>query len=389
MVERSRTEIGMQVFIISDNITSPLGTTTLENFKNVSEGISGIKLIENELLSPVSICTSAMVQAEDSGQLPDSYTRFEKLCIRSISEALSDSGLLGSEKETIFILSTTKGNIELIQNNPDADVRDRVSLEHTAQLIASHFHAAHKPVVVSNACISGVLAIIMAKRLLGSGKYQNAVVIGADVLSKFVISGFQSLMAMSDEPSRPFDKDRKGINLGEGAATVVMTTDLTLTDRHSIAVMGDAISNDANHISGPSRTGQELADAVIKAMRKSAVAAEDLSFISAHGTATLFNDEMESKAFDIAGLNDVPLHSLKGYFGHTLGAAGVIESVMTIHSLREKRILASRNFEELGVPKSLNINKGLVKSDKHHALKTASGFGGCNAAIVYSNVIKS
>ncbi len=378
----------MQTFIISDNIISPLGSTTRDNFDKVSNGESAIELISNDLLSSNSICASRIddKQIKDKPLL-DAYTRFEMLCILSVLEALSKSGINGSEKDTIFVLSTTKGNIELIQNDSLVSVKDRVSLEHTAELIASHFHAANKPLVVSNACISGVLAIIMAKRLLESGKYQNAIVVGADVLSDFVVSGFKSLMAMSDEPCRPFDIARKGINLGEGAGTIVMTTNKALTDKNSILVMGEGLTNDANHISGPSRTGQELADAVSKALSRSNINGDELSFISAHGTATVYNDEMESKAFDIAGLNNIPLHSLKAYFGHTLGAAGVIESIMTIQSLRNKVVLPSGNFEQLGVPKSLHINTKLLDSDKHHALKTASGFGGCNAALVYSSVI--
>lgn len=376
----------MQTYIISDNIISPLGATTAETFSKLQQGKSGIHLMDSDLYSPTSIYASCISQIHGYDALPSSYTRFEKLCILSISDALSNAGIDGTEEDTIFILSTTKGNIELVESELSIPLKERVSLERTAELIASHFHAANKPIVVSNACISGVLAIIMAKRLLESGKYQNAIVTGADVLSKFVVSGFQSLMAMSDEPCRPFDQDRKGINLGEGAATVVMTTNKILTDHHSILVQGEGLTNDANHISGPSRTGQELADAVNKAMAKSHIKAADLSFVSSHGTATVYNDEMESKAFDIAGLNEVPLHSLKGYFGHTLGAAGVIESIMTIQSLRNKCVLPSANFKSLGVPKSLNINVKLTDSDKSHALKTASGFGGCNAALVYSRL---
>jgi 3-oxoacyl-[acyl-carrier-protein] synthase-1 len=369
----------MQTYIIADNIISPLGSTTAENFENVLQGRSGMRLTGNDLKAFISTFPLDFIPAETG------YTRFEKLCIRSISDALSKVGINGSDPDTIFILSTTKGNIELLENEMSAD-SVHIPLEHTAEVISSYFKAANKPIVVSNACISGVLAIIMAKRLLESGKYQNAIVIGADLLSKFVVSGFQSLMAMSDGPCRPFDKDRRGINLGEGAATVIMTTNKALTDQNSILVQGEGLTNDANHISGPSRTGQELADAVNKAMAKSNIKVHDLSFVSSHGTATVYNDEMESKAFDIAGLNDVPLHSLKGHFGHTLGAAGVIETIMTIESLRRHCVLPSVNFLELGVPKSLNVNIKLIDSDKHHALKTASGFGGCNAAIVYSHL---
>src|ERR1043165_7795217 len=252
----------------------------------------------------------------------------------------------------------------------------------SAQVIAKHFGATNKPLVLSNACISGVLAIITAKRLLESGQYKHAVVTGADVLSRFIITGFQSLNAMSSNPCKPFDKDRDGINLGECAATVVLTTDKALSK--GILVNAGASTNDANHISGPSRTGLELSWAVREAMEGSAVVAGDVSFISAHGTATVYNDEMEAKAFSAAELSAVPLHSLKGHFGHTLGAAGVLESVLTYRSLQEGIVLPSKNFETNGVPAPVNVNKALKEDNKNHALKTASGFGGCNAAVIYS-----
>jgi 3-oxoacyl-[acyl-carrier-protein] synthase-1 len=370
--------MAIPVYIIADNIISPLGNTSRENYDRVVKGETGISLVNDPDLSPTSFYASKIDSLPGTG---DGLTRLERICILSIREAITAAGLRPNDKDTVFILSTTKGNIELISDSENAN---DISLSYTAEKIAGVFKMANKPIIVSNACISGVLAIITAKRLLTSGKYKHAVVVGADVLSKFVVSGFQSLMAISDEPCRPFDKDRKGINLGEAAATVVMTTDQSLIDENSVQVMGEGLTNDANHISGPSRTGNELADAVTKAMARSGVKPADLSFVSAHGTATLYNDEMESKAFESAGLSDVPLHSLKGYFGHTLGAAGVIETVMTIHSLRHKAVLASRNFEHLGVPGHLRINDIVTHSDKTHALKTASGFGGCNAALVYS-----
>jgi 3-oxoacyl-[acyl-carrier-protein] synthase-1 len=375
----------MQSYIISDNIISPLGFTTSDNFKEVIKGHSGISLVDDPLLSPAPVYAARIADTYISDKIDDDgYTRFEKLCILSVKDALLRSGLRGDEKETIFILSTTKGNIDLIQSgHSDADIIEQVSLHHTARDIAAYFDMSEKPLVVSNACISGVLAIIIAKRLLASGQYKNAVVCGADVLSRFVVSGFQSLMAISDEPCRPFDKERKGINLGEGAATVVMTTNKDLLNENSISVLGEGVTNDANHISGPSRTGAELADAVSKAIQRSGISVSELSFVSAHGTATLYNDEMESKAFATAALSDVPLHSLKGQFGHTLGAAGVIESIMTIESLRRSFILPSLNYTSSGVPMPLNINTSVIKSDKTHALKTASGFGGCNAALLF------
>lgn len=368
----------MSASIIADNIVSPLGATTDENYRMLCQKRSGINPDSGFMNNGIPVWASAIKYKFESSVVGP-YTRFEKLCIYSAADALGHSGITGAESDTVFVLSTTKGNISLIGEQPTD-----LALHQSAGKIASHFGSKQKPVVVSNACISGLLAIIIAGRLLESGQYRNAVVIGADELSPFVVSGFGSLMALSEAPCRPFDKDRKGINLGEGGATVVMTNDSRLMHNRSVRVSGVGITNDANHISGPSRSGNELADAVAKALKRSGIKAAGLSFISAHGTATLYNDEMEAKAFNTAGLAEVPLHSLKGFYGHTLGAAGVIESVMSIHSLLEGQILPSLNFAETGTSQKVNVNTELRRSDKSHALKTASGFGGCNAAVVYS-----
>lgn len=386
------------VYIAADNIFSPLGMTTQENFDKVKNGASAIRQISDSKLSTESFYASMFSASPFSfgeTRLNDevgqgvrrtdevAVTRFESICIASVQNALAQTEIKLSDTDTLFILSTTKGNIELIEGvEVNEQIRSRVSLFNTAKIIAEHFGSKNKPVVVSNACISGVLSVVIAKRLLQSGKYKHAVICGADVLSRFVISGFQSLNAMSKNPCKPFDKNRDGINLGECAATIVLTTDKSLSK--NILVNGGASTNDANHISGPSRTGLELAFAVKEAMKESKVAADDLSFISAHGTATLYNDEMEAKAFSSALLSQIPLHSLKGNFGHTLGAAGVLESIFSYQSLLEEVVLPSKNFETLGVSENINVSSEFKKSNKNHALKTASGFGGCNAAVIYS-----
>lgn len=372
-----------RVFIVADNIISPIGDTTAANFAAVEQGISGIRRVDNNVLGTEPFFASAFTNQNTANG--NDYTAFEQLCIRSIENALAHCKVSLDDKETIFILSTTKGNIALLKTEVlNEEVRERVALQHTAKRIAGYFKAGNTPLVVSNACISGVLAIMVAKRLLQSGKYRNAVVTGADMLSRFVIAGFQSLHAISNTPCKPFDKTRDGISLGEGAATVVITVEESFAGDKKVLVHEGASSNDANHISGPSRTGNELAYAVNTALRENHVNIDDLAFISAHGTATIYNDEMESKAFETAGLSGVPLHSLKGNYGHTLGAAGVIESVLTIQSLKEGLVLPSANYNEKGVSGNVTVNKALSKTNKRHALKTASGFGGCNAAIIYS-----
>lgn len=231
----------------------------------------------------------------------------------------------------------------------------------------------------------GGTAILVAKDLLEAGLYDYAVVCGADTLNEFVLSGFNSLKALSPNQCKPFDADRIGINLGEAAATVVLKA-IDSTEKHSfqIKVAGGSITNDANHISGPSRTGLELAMAIQQGIKQANLTADQIDLVSAHGTATSYNDEMEAKALNHAGLNEVLTNSLKGYFGHTLGAAGLLECIITMHSMKHNLVIQSRGFDKLGTTVPVNICKQNTSKEIKNSVKTLAGFGGCNAALIFS-----
>jgi 3-oxoacyl-[acyl-carrier-protein] synthase-1 len=374
-----------EIFISSDNIVSPLGKTSAENFSQLKKNVSGIKLHDNKNMSEQPF-QAALFDDEryfSANDTQNNYTKFEKLLITSIENALTNSRIDATSDKTVLIISSTKGNISLLETEPASDsLNDRISLNTSAKLVADHFQFSNQPVIVSNACISGMLAMLTGMRLIQSGQYEHAVVAGADVISKFVLSGFQSFQAVSPWPCKPFDAARDGINLGEAAATVIITSNKNYSSGFKVA--GGSVTNDANHISGPSRTGEELSTAITSAIRAAGLTVKDIDFISAHGTATLFNDEMEAKAINLAGLQEVPVNSLKGYYGHTLGAAGLIESIISMQSLKENLVLPTRGFEKPGVNPTVNVCTSLFKSSLNNCLKTASGFGGCNAAMVFS-----
>lgn len=373
------------VFIVADNIVSPLGNTTAANVDALKAGRSGVRIFTDSSISPNPIAASAF-ENDDSftGNIGNDYTRFEKLLIASISNALSNTkDLIINDEKTILIISTTKGNINLLEREEHTGaLNHRMALHTSAKLVADYFGLVNQPVVVSNACISGVMAILAGMRLIQSGAYKQVIIAGADVISKFVLSGFQSFQALSSEVCRPFDKDRVGLNLGEGAATVILSTQKQHND--DVQVCSGAISNDANHISGPSRTGEELGFAIKKALLDAGITAADVDYISAHGTATNYNDEMEANAIHHAGVQQALVNSLKGYYGHTLGAAGLIESVIATHAIKNGLIFPSSGYTENGVSKPLEICTKLTKKPVKHILKTASGFGGCNAAMIFS-----
>ncbi|GAC1313002.1 MAG: beta-ketoacyl synthase N-terminal-like domain-containing protein [Mucilaginibacter sp.] len=368
------------VFIVADNVLSPLGRTTAENFSSLKENKSAVKAHHNPEISQQPFFAS-LFDNDDFLQINPQFTRFEQLLIASIENALQNCGISAADKKTILIISSTKGNISLLETEPyNIKLKNKIALPHSAQLVADHFGFVNQPVVISNACISGVLAIITGMRLLKSGQYENAVIAGADVITKFILSGFQSFQALSTQMCKPFDQSRDGLNLGEGAGTIILSTDEKYTG--NIKVKGGSITNDANHISGPSRTGDELAQAIKQAMGGAGILPPHIDFISAHGTATVFNDEMEANAIAIAGLRSAPLNSLKGYYGHTLGAAGLIESIISLKSLEDGLVLPTAGFERAAPGAVVNIVAEQLSIKANNFVKTASGFGGCNAAVV-------
>jgi len=371
------------IFVVTDNVLSPLGKTTAENFAKLKEGVSGVKEHYHTAISPLSFFASLFDQDEQILKADEhDYTKFEQLLVASIADALNGSGIDVRDKKTILIISSTKGNISLLEDGiNNIELKNRISLSTSAKLVAEHFGFQNKPIVVSNACISGVLGIITAMRLLRSGEYEHAVVAGADVISKFIMSGFQSFQALSPQQCKPFDQAHDGLNLGEGAATIILSTNEKYAQ--NIKVKGGSVSNDANHISGPSRTGQELASAIKLALKDADLSTSDIHFISAHGTATVYNDEMEASAISLSGLQKVPLNSLKGYYGHTLGAAGLIESIISIQSLKQSLVLPTIGFKEPASADKVNVLAEAKRIKANNFLKTASGFGGCNAAVIF------
>jgi 3-oxoacyl-[acyl-carrier-protein] synthase-1 len=377
-------------FVIGENIVSPLGLTAEENFRNVSENKSGVKTIHDPAFIPVPFSGSQI----DSGKLEKEFskhqfkgkfTKLEKMMLLSIKDAVNKSGVDTDSNETLFVFSTTKGNIELLDKKFQNEFEpDRIQLWKTAQVVTEVFQNKNKPVVISNACISGVVAIMNAASLIRQGKYKNAVVCGMDLLTEFVVSGFQSFLAISPEPCKPFDKSRTGISLGEACATVVLSSERK--NETAIEIIGGATSNDANHISGPSRTGEGLVKAIDHVLSAYQIDPKKIDFISAHGTATPYNDEMEAIAFSRTGLDKIPVNSFKGYYGHTLGAAGVLETVLTVHSMKNNLLIKSLGYVEHGVSKPINIISENKNAKIDLALKVASGFGGCNSAMLLKKI---
>ena len=313
-------------------------------------------------------------------ELVEGFTRFESLLIEQISNVLAQTNISLAEEDVQLVISTTKGNVELLSGREE--LPQQAFIYSSAEVIAKHFGAANKPIVISNACISGVSAFVVAKELIEGGRCKHAIVVGGDVLSEFITAGFASFKSISANPCRPYDAERDGLTLGEAAGAVFLTSDRCCADGSRMKIAGGAVTNDANHISGPSRTGDGLYYAISGAMAEAGVTNEDVGFVNTHGTATRFNDEMESKAVAWAELCNVPLNSLKSYIGHTLGAAGVVETILCVEQLNEGVAFGIKGFVSSDTPHELKVSSAPQKIEKKCCVKTASGFGGCNAAIV-------
>ena len=383
------------ITILSDNIISTLGFTTEENYLKAKQGMTGLAYYEGYFDLPEPFMASmideqklndAFYQLPKASKSKMNYTKFEKAAILSVSEALKNTAINPANPDVLFLLSSTKGNIFLL--DPSAHETsyyspERMYLWHSAALIAEYFGNLTPPVTVSNACISGAYSILSAQRALLLKQYKYVIVVGVDMLSRFIISGFQSFKALSQSLCKPFDENRDGLNIGEAAATIILADVNEAELKSNDAVLsGGTIRNDANHISGPSRTGE----GAYLALRSicSGIDTGELAFINAHGTATPYNDEMEAIAITRASLQHIPVTCQKGYFGHTLGAAGVVESIISTRSLKERIVLKTYGFKTSGVSHPIQIVKQTQSVSGNRCINMLSGFGGCNAALLYT-----
>ncbi len=379
-----------KVFISESAMVTSLGEGVEKNFSALLRGEVGVRRVVNPRVSQSPV-TAGIIPDSVYDALYERYDRQRTLTLTEIIAVHCIGSVLGnlSADGIGLVIASAKGNISLLEGHSaewaefhgeTGEVMDSaLLLGPMARRIASRFGInADDTFVVSNACISGITAVAVARRLILSGRYKEMIVVGVDTQNRFITSGFASFKSLSDDVCRPYDESRCGLNLGEACGAMLLTT-----EGEGVCISGAALTDDANHISGPSRTGDGLFFAMRKAMAEAG--ADNVDMLQMHGTATAYNDEMESKACSLAGLQNVPAQSLKPYFGHTMGSSGVIETIIAAEELRNQILVGTPGFETLGVPMPLNIsrsNVALPSAKPLRALKTASGFGGTNAALL-------
>lgn len=368
-----------KVYINRANILTPFGNSIQTNWNELLKGNSAVSKIDSfghlKNFYAGKIDDEIFLNLKDQLKDNENYTRLELLGILALQSIIDKSKI---SQRTAFVLSTTKGNIDQL-----SDSLEKASIPNFAKKIADYFGFKTEPIIISNACVSGVLAVNVAKRFIEIDEFDDAYVLALDELTDFVLTGFNSFQAMDFELCKPFDKDRKGVNLGEAAACVYLSKS---QEKNSFQILGESSINDANHISGPSRTGEGLVLSIESAIKEANISSNEIDYISAHGTATLYNDEMEAIAFHRLQMDKTPTNSLKAFYGHTLGASGLLELIIAMKQAEENLVLKSHNFSEIGTSVPLNILNENLQKEVNIILKTSSGFGGSNAVIILKKV---
>jgi 3-oxoacyl-(acyl-carrier-protein) synthase len=290
-----------------------------------------------------------------------------------------------------LVLSTTKSNVEalerLAENRPCSDSALRhLQGNFLADDLAAE-HGARGPVqCVSTACVSGLIAIQQGAKIIQRGAADAMLVVGVDHLSAFVVAGFTALKAIDPDGCRPFDAMRCGLSPGEAGAAIVLVRENFAPDS-SIKIRGWGGSNDANHLTGPSRDGSGLAQAIRAALNLANLSPLEIDYVNAHGTGTPYNDAMESLALkNVFGESCPPFSGLKGMLGHTLGAAGVVETIACVLAMRENFLPGTPRLKIAAEDVLANVVREPRPVAKlKHILKLNTGFGGVNGALILSH----
>ncbi|MBN2302793.1 MAG: beta-ketoacyl-[acyl-carrier-protein] synthase family protein [Lentisphaerae bacterium] len=312
----------------------------------------------------------------------------ESLAMQLVRESFADN-LSNIPSDSFVILATTTGEIDLLERsilgeavNAD-DSRINMMFDKVCALLSINGGGC----VISAACASSTIALGYAASRIRDNLSSSVLVVACDSVNEFVYSGFSSLMALDAGPAKPFDRNRKGLTPGEAAAfTLIMSEERATSDGFDadIEIAGWGMSNDANHMTGPSRDGTALAIAIRKAFQTSQCKTNDISSICAHGTGTPYNDGMEMKAFKLIFDNQpIPVYSVKGGIGHTMGAAGLVESLIAVRSLQECIAPPTVGLDHVDDMASGWVSpEAVVTRNTGMVLTTNSGFGGVNAALV-------
>jgi 3-oxoacyl-[acyl-carrier-protein] synthase II len=399
------TDIDKTIVVTGVGVVSPYGTgldclqagmlsgkSCLAPTKDVYPGFEGTTAPVRELVLLGGLSSSR-------------YSRTDRLATVAAQDAIANSGDDSSTfRESGIVMANTVGGLTEIDTgiaeDPVAWYRRPGSLlrgasypfAHVADAVGEHFGIRGPRCAISVACASGAMAIALAANMLLDGAAPIMLAGGSDPLCPFTLSGFNSLRALDPNPCSPFDKNRNGLNLGEGSAVLILETLAGATARNAnvLAVLrGWAMTNDAFHTTAPQKQGNGLADCIKLSMEMAEVSGDEIGYVNAHGTGTPLNDVAEANAYETAfrGRNrPIPVSSTKSYFGHCLGAAGALEAAITIMAVRSGALLPTLRLADPIESPGVDWLRGEVKRQPLPlAMSVSSGFGGSNTVLIFGS----
>jgi len=366
------------VVVMADMVT-PYGRGTEACWQGLLNGKSAI--------SRVTRFKAAAFHSEQAGIVSGlRYHQGESLVMQMMQTLLLNVAIPNDAK---LLLATTKGEIDLLEQSIFEQQGDAAEAIVTRLLrkVSGLTGTKGAGLVISAACTSSAAAVAQAAAMIRNDHADCVLVVACDSVTEFIFSGFSSLMALDREPARPFDKHRAGLNVGEAAAfALLMSGERAARENRPVlgTLAGWGLSDDANHMTGPSRESEGLILAISKALVSAGIGSDGVGVISAHGTGTLYNDQMEMRAFR-AVFKDAarPVYSIKGGIGHTMGAAGLVEMIIALRALQERIAPPTVNLKHPD-----DDARGWVSDRQQllcagtHALVTNAGFSGVNTALV-------
>ncbi len=397
--------MGKGVAITGMGIISAIGNNVTENYDaliNCRKGISRVENIETVQRDEIMVGEIKFTNDELIAKLnlppENNYSRTAMLGAIAAKEAIANAGITDIKKyKTGIVSGTSVGGMDmtekyyykyLTEKTPQKYIESHHAGDST-QKIAEQLGIEESLVTtISTACSSAANAIMLGARLIKSGKLDRVLVGGADCLSKFTINGFKTLMILSDTYNTPFDENRKGLNLGEAAAFLVLESDevVKAENKRILAyVKGYGNANDAFHQTASSDNGDGATLAMEKALKVADLKASDIDYINAHGTATGNNDLSEGRAILRVFGEDLPeFSSTKAFTGHTLAAAGAIEAVYSVLALQNNVIFPNLNFKTPMKEFSMIPQTELKEKELNTVLSNSLGFGGNCSTVIFS-----
>jgi len=369
-----------EVVVVACDIITPYGLGVDACWNGLLSGKTAINPLDRFDTACFQTKKAAVIAELKTGQNDSLVIQMLKPLLKKTSAVIPKNALL--------ILATTTGEIDILEKHV-LNGKDNVSESAPGCLLSKVQDLSgirSSGIIISAACTSSSSAIAHASAMIRSKERDCVLIVACDIVSEFVFAGFSSLMALDKDTAQPFDKDRSGLSLGEAAGFVlVMSKERAIQGKRDIIgeIAGWGLTNDANHMTGPSRDGSGLAMAMRKAMQSADISEDAVGCIAAHGTGTVYNDAMEMKAFkSVFSSGALPTYSIKGGIGHTMGAAGLVETIIALRSLEEKLVPPTVNMHTADDEADGWVSNEQCAFDSPVTISINAGFGGVNSALV-------